>query len=116
MTDAPIVYVPETAPPVVVEVPLTETEEAYFALVVDRFQVMLQQATQIKQEGLAILYRGKGIPAGSHVGTLPRTETEPAKLTYTAPYAVEAAAVPDDPEHPEYPTETGLMSTPPLSE
>lgn len=85
-------------------VPLSRTDEAFFALVVDRYQAALQQATQIKNEALTILYDEKGIPAGAKVGTIARTETTPAYLTY----AVEVAAAEPSSDAPE----TGLDTSP----
>lgn len=96
-----------------VELPLSETEEAFFSLVVDRYRTMLGQATQIKDEALAILYREKGIPQGAHVGTIARTETMPALLTY----AVEVAATPNDPASDSTPVDAAVTEIlPPVTE
>lgn len=77
----------------IAEVPLSGTEEAFFALVIDRYRTMLQQVEQVKAEALTILYAEKGIPAGAHIGIIARTESSPALLTY----AVEVADAHADP-------------------
>lgn len=69
-------------------VPLSSTEEAYVGMVLDQYQAFVAQATQIRNERLQVLYTEKGIPDGVSVGTLARTATAPAQLTY----AVEVAA------------------------
>lgn len=64
---------------------LSPTEEAFVAMTLQRHAATVRQADAEKAAAIDILLRDRGIPEGTPVTAVARTNTAPACLTYEIP-------------------------------